>query len=176
MKEIIDRVLDGDKEAFREIVREYTPLIRVYLSSRLADFQSVEDLSQEVFLAVYYNLDRYDGKADFAVWVRAICRNKLMSYFRSHYSRENRLVKFKELVISQLDSVRPKDMKVLTDRLDDCFEKLSDKAAEVIKKKYLENKTAEEIADEQATSKDSVTSLLFRSRKQLKICMKYGDL
>ncbi|MCE2726519.1 MAG: hypothetical protein LW698_07035 [Planctomycetaceae bacterium] len=53
MREAVARVLAGDTEAFREIVRECGPMVRVYLAAHVRDHQQVEDLSQEVFVAAY---------------------------------------------------------------------------------------------------------------------------
>ena len=39
---IISRILSGDKDAYREIVVKYTPLVRTYLWGRLSDRQVID--------------------------------------------------------------------------------------------------------------------------------------
>jgi hypothetical protein len=65
MREAVARVLAGDTEAFREIVRECGPMVRVYLAAHVRDHQQVEDLSQEVFVAAYWSLASFDASRDF---------------------------------------------------------------------------------------------------------------
>ena len=71
MNDVVKQVLDGDKQAFRKIIREYSPGIRVFLASHIHDHHTVEDLSQEIFVAVYWNLKTFKQDSDLGAWIRA---------------------------------------------------------------------------------------------------------
>ena len=177
MNQLVKRILDGEKEAFREVVKAYGPSMRVYLSGRLSDKLAVDDLMQEIFVAVYWNLKTYDGKSDLGVWVRAVTRNKLMSYLRSHYSQKNSIntmkVKIEEALIAELEDYNPNENEVV-DRLKECLTKQKETASELIKARYFENESVMGIAARLKTTVSAISSELYRIRKQLKVCIERG--
>jgi RNA polymerase sigma-70 factor (ECF subfamily) len=177
MNELVKRILKGDKEGFKEIVKAYGPSMRVYLSGRLSDRLAVDDLMQEIFVAVFWNLKTYDGKSDLGVWVRAVTRNKLMSYLRSHYSQKNTVntmkVKIEEALIAELEEYNPNENEVVN-RLKDCITKQKDIATELIKARYFENESVTGIAERLDTTVSAISSELYRIRKQLKVCIEKG--
>src|SRR5437870_4713253 len=78
--EIIERILSGDTEAFGCLVRRYQGPILCFAQNILRDPAESEDVSQEVFLAAYVNLGRFDPRrARFSTWLFAIARNKCLT-------------------------------------------------------------------------------------------------
>ncbi|RME56697.1 MAG: sigma-70 family RNA polymerase sigma factor, partial [Deltaproteobacteria bacterium] len=71
-REIIDRVLAGDKEAFREIVLRYQNRIYNMAYRFLGNREEAEDLSQEIFLNIYRNLKKFRHESKFSTWVYRI--------------------------------------------------------------------------------------------------------
>ena len=174
MKEVIKKVLDGDKSAFRELVHTYSPAMRVYLSSRLSDRQTVEDLMQEIFVAIYWNLKTYDGESDPQVWVRAVTRNKLMSYLRTQYSQKNSVnvkkVQIEEFLLNELDTINNNQQEVLY-RLNSCIAKQKESNRELIEARYFSRESVINIAERLKTTVSAISSELYRVRKQLKQCL-----
>lgn len=80
---LIGRCLQGDNHAWRQIVeaqhrRVYGLCYRFTGSSRDA-----EDLTQDVFLKVYRNLNTFDiERGSFQVWLTSLTRNMLVDHFR----------------------------------------------------------------------------------------------
>ena len=70
--------------------------LRSYLSGRLSDFHLIEDLSQDIFIAVFQSLEKFDPKYDFRTWFFTIARNKLNSHLRKTYSKKNLKFAFEE--------------------------------------------------------------------------------
>ncbi|MCM8534819.1 MAG: sigma-70 family RNA polymerase sigma factor [Lentisphaeraceae bacterium] len=174
MNDVVKKILAGDKEAFREIVQSFGPSMRVYLSGRLSDRLAVDDLMQEIFVAVYWNLSSYDGVSDLGVWVRAITRNKLMSYLRSHYSLKNTVnskkVMIEEALLQELDTYNPNEGQVI-EKLQDCITAQKDASKELIKARYFENESVIGMAERLETTVSAISSELYRIRKQLKTCV-----
>jgi len=177
MNKLVKKILDGDKEAFKEVVKAYGPSMRVYLTGRLSDRLAVDDLMQEIFVAVFWNLKTYDGKSDLGVWVRAVTRNKLMSFLRSHYSQKNSVntmkVKIEEALTAELDNFNPNE-NVVVERLKDCISKQRDIASELINARYFENESVTGMAERMDTTVSAISSELYRIRKQLKMCIEKG--
>jgi RNA polymerase sigma-70 factor (ECF subfamily) len=75
-----------DADAWRRMVRLYTPLVRYWCrKGGLAD-DAADDLVQETFSAVLRGMPTFERRPDggsFRGWLRTIVRNKLNDYYRS---------------------------------------------------------------------------------------------
>jgi RNA polymerase sigma-70 factor (ECF subfamily) len=81
-EEIIIAYKTGDREAFKKLIDRYTsPLYN--FSARLAGKRNASDLVQEVFIKVWKNIDRFDGKkASFKTWIFVVARNTITDFLR----------------------------------------------------------------------------------------------
>jgi RNA polymerase sigma-70 factor (ECF subfamily) len=77
--EIIARVQAGHAEDFEHLVLRYQrPLFRMV--ANLVDHSMVEDLVQDIFLAVFENIQRFDSKrGSFRTWIYRIARNRALN-------------------------------------------------------------------------------------------------
>jgi RNA polymerase sigma-70 factor (ECF subfamily) len=82
---IIARVRAGYLQDFEQLVRLYEkPLFRI-VGNLLGRNHRVEDLVQEIFLAAFQHLDRYDSqKGRFSTWLFRIARNKTLNEIREN--------------------------------------------------------------------------------------------
>jgi RNA polymerase sigma-70 factor (ECF subfamily) len=81
--------LAGDAAAYRMFLDELTARLRSYLRRRLGGLpDEVEDLLQELLLAVHNKRHTYDPKQPLTAWVQAIARYKLVDLLRRR-SRSN---------------------------------------------------------------------------------------
>jgi RNA polymerase sigma-70 factor (ECF subfamily) len=78
------RGLDGDETAYRQFLVELCAHLRGFLRRRLsAQSGDIEDLVQEVLLAVHIGRQTYRREEPLTAWVHAIARYKLADYFRA---------------------------------------------------------------------------------------------
>jgi len=77
---IIQRVLQGETESFALLVQQYQgPVVRM-VRNLTGDAQACEDLAQEVFLAAFAALARFDpARSRFSTWLFTITRNKCIN-------------------------------------------------------------------------------------------------
>jgi RNA polymerase sigma factor (sigma-70 family) len=177
LKDIIQQVQNGDSHAFQQIVKEFGSMVRVYLGGHIRDFRDIEELSQEIFVAVYWNLDSYNPDYSFATWLRSISRNKLMSYFRQQYSQKNSVNQLNAEMIENLPSPTlgtHADGHPALNQLTQCIGKQSGNASQLIEARYFNRESVTAIADRLNTTVDSVSSRLYRIRQQLKLCIEGG--
>ncbi len=81
--DLIDRYLNlGEERAFTILYNRYNPDVHKYLQSKVRQNQVVEDLSQEVWVRVFKNLDNFDVSRVFPAWLRIIARNLMINYHR----------------------------------------------------------------------------------------------
>ncbi|WP_454732846.1 MULTISPECIES: sigma-70 family RNA polymerase sigma factor [Cupriavidus] len=77
--------LAGDQAAYARFLAELATLLRGYLRNRLRrQPEDVEDLTQEVLLAVHNARHTYLPGQPLTAWVHAIARYKLADHFRAH--------------------------------------------------------------------------------------------
>ena len=68
----LERIRNGEVEAFEEIVVRYQKRVFGILCRYERDHQKVEDLVQETFLKVWRGLARYRAKSPFEHWISRI--------------------------------------------------------------------------------------------------------
>ena len=76
------RALKGDQQAFAEIVALYQDKLYHMAFRMLGSRQEAEDVTQEAFLRVYRNLDRYDESLKFSTWIYRIATNLCIDRLR----------------------------------------------------------------------------------------------
>lgn len=81
--------LAGNASDYRQFLSELTCHLRGFLRKRIPQFDAdIEDLVQEILLAVYNARHTYRADEPLTAWVHAIARYKLMDFFRTHGRRE----------------------------------------------------------------------------------------
>lgn len=82
--------LEGDADAYRSFLQALTRYLRGFLRRRIPQYRDdVEDLVQEVLLAVHNARHTYRADEPLTAWLHAIARYKLMDFFRSRARRES---------------------------------------------------------------------------------------
>ena len=73
--QVIEALRAGDEDAFRALVREYTPSLvrvaRIYVSTQAA----AEEVAQETWLGVLNGLPRFEGRSSLRTWIFRILTN-----------------------------------------------------------------------------------------------------
>lgn len=89
LQQLLLRGMEGDAAAYREFLAALGGHLRHFLRRRLAQRPSeIEDLLQEVLLAVHNARHTYRAEQPLTVWVQAIARYKLTDHFRAFARRE----------------------------------------------------------------------------------------
>jgi RNA polymerase sigma-70 factor, ECF subfamily len=84
--EIIQRAREGDVEAFRQIHEDYGRRILNFIYRMVDSREDAEDLTQNVFLTAFHNLDRLQDEDRFESWLYRIARNEVYQSFRKRRS------------------------------------------------------------------------------------------
>jgi RNA polymerase sigma-70 factor (ECF subfamily) len=89
LKALFVKGLEGDSQAYRDFLEELTRHLRGYLRRRIPQLRDdVEDLVQEILLAVHNARHTWRSDEPLTAWVHAIARYKLMDFFRSRARRD----------------------------------------------------------------------------------------
>ena len=76
------RFLDGDDDAFVEIIREYKDGLILYLDSFTHDLYEAEDLMEDTFVKIVTKKPTFHGRSSFKTWLYAIARNTACDLLR----------------------------------------------------------------------------------------------
>lgn len=88
-KEIVERILNGDVQAFELIINRYEMSIARFIYQMIRDKETAEDLTQEVFILAYNKLYTYKSTYKFSAWLYRIARNKTIDYIRKEGKIKN---------------------------------------------------------------------------------------
>jgi RNA polymerase sigma-70 factor, ECF subfamily len=78
---LVDRVRDGDREAFGEIYKKFAPLVHGVVLARVPH-DEVQDIVQDVFMTAYNNLHTLRDKSVVGAWIVGIARNRATEFYR----------------------------------------------------------------------------------------------
>lgn len=73
----------GDQRAFAALYQEFAPRLYGYLRVQINHDADIQDLMQDIFVAIWKSSARYNGEAKVATWIFAIARHKLLDWLRS---------------------------------------------------------------------------------------------
>ena len=169
-RQLVERFIRGDDSAFDEIVAAYQGRV-AGLAYRLLGWPGdVEDVVQEVFLAVFRNLGKFRGDCEFETWLTTITVNKCRSWRRKHLLK----LKLLKYVSSQKPPAGPRaDQDVMNretfDRIRRTLQSLPGVYREVIVLHYLEEMPIGEMAEVLNLKRNAVDVRLSRARAQLKV-------
>ncbi|MEM7132863.1 MAG: RNA polymerase sigma factor [Chloroflexota bacterium] len=77
LPELIQRIQDGDQNAFSRIIQDFQDMAVGYGYAILGDWQLAEDVAQEAFIHAFYDLPKLRNPAAFPGWFRRIVFTKI---------------------------------------------------------------------------------------------------
>src|SRR5919202_1916864 len=88
---LVARASRGDVEAFSELVRAHSALVRG-VTLRMLGSQEAQDASQEVWVRVLANMQSFRGESTFSTWLHTVTVNTCLSFRRKESRRRTREV------------------------------------------------------------------------------------
>ena len=88
LRELLLFGLAGDPDSYHDFLKALSAHLRAFFRKRLSQrMDEVEDLVQEVLIAVHNQRHTYQSDQPLTAWVHAIARYKLIDMLRAHSSR-----------------------------------------------------------------------------------------
>lgn len=163
-------MLSRDRKAIGEFVGRYTDGVHAYVRRRLGLASgAVEDVVQEVLLAAWKGLERYQGDSPLSHWLMGIARFKVNDYYREKL----------RAAISLDDDDQGWDPPAASERIEQILDR--DRAAEkaartllhlreeygmLLRWKYWDGRSTREMAADLGKSEKSVERMLSRARAE----------
>ena len=80
---LVRQAQSGDAESFARLYDGYVERVYRYVFFRVSDDEMAEDITSQVFLKAWENLDRYRfSSSPFLAWLYTIARNQVIDHYR----------------------------------------------------------------------------------------------
>jgi RNA polymerase sigma-70 factor (ECF subfamily) len=90
-RELIDQATAGDYRAFRTLVETFQGLVYSIAFRFTRDEAEAEDLTQETFIRLWKNLDRYKAEFKLKTWLGKIVTNLALDHLKSGRRKNERM-------------------------------------------------------------------------------------
>jgi RNA polymerase sigma-70 factor (ECF subfamily) len=152
-QQLIADYLDGEEKALEELVNRYLKSIYNFIYRITNSLEEAEDITQETFLKLWKNLEKYNQEENFKAWLFAIARNTTIDWLRkkknikfSDFESEEDENKFENSLVDK--TPLPNELAVKSEqkqKLDRVLNKLPIIYREVLLLHYYEDLTFDEI-------------------------------
>src|SRR3954470_7655708 len=84
-QQVVIYAQEGREDAYRELIKRYERPVFSLIFRMVRDRETSEDLSQETFIKVLNNIDRYRPEFKFSSWLFKIANNITIDYLRRRH-------------------------------------------------------------------------------------------
>ena len=175
--ELVAAHLDGNTQAFGEIVRRYRVRLLNFIYRMIGDRERAEDLVQEALVRVHRHLHRFDRGRKFSTWIYTIASNLAKNELRNRSRSPIVLYQTLRSGRTQGDDTRAPDFEDSHNRPDDLYRQrhlrelveravaqLTTHHREVFVLRELQGRSYEEISEVTGSNLGTVKSRLNRAR------------
>jgi RNA polymerase sigma-70 factor (ECF subfamily) len=164
---LVAAIAGGDKMALQTLYGRHNVRVFRFVLRFLNDEASAEDMVSEVFIDVWRQADRFEGRSQVSTWLFAIARNKALSVLRRRSTEEldEEVAEFIEDPSDNPEVTMQK--KQQTSLLQDCLTQLSPAHREIIDLVYYHEKSIDEVAEIVGVPANTVKTRMFYARKRI---------
>jgi RNA polymerase sigma-70 factor, ECF subfamily len=164
--DLIRLAQQGELDAFTELYERYLPAVYNRVRYVVPEVD-VEDVTQEVFIALMKSLRSFKGNALFSTWLRTLTNRRVADYYRKRNVNDVTLqADISETNPANIVSLQVPSHTPHTDNqiiLRQAIRTLPDHYQEIILMRFAEDLKFQEIADLQGVSLDAAKSLFRRA-------------
>ena len=173
---VIRRVLDGNVNAFEDLVAAYEKNVYNLALRMTGNAQDAEDMAQEAFIKAYNSLPSFRGDSKFSVWLYRIVSNVCLDFQRkqnrrpaSSLSQEDEDGEETQMDIPD-ESQSPEQLlerSLTQEAVQRGLQSLSEEQRQILLLREIQGLSYEEIAETLDLEAGTVKSRIFRARKKL---------
>src|SRR2546421_7265561 len=164
---LIGRIANGDRLAMQVLYARHHVRVFRFVVRLVRDESTAEDLISEVFLDVWRQAGRFEGRSAVSTWLLAIARFKSLSALRRRPDEEldeETAGAIEDPADDPATALEKKDKSVM---LRKCLAGLSAEHREIIDLVYYHEKSVEEVAEIVGIPENTVKTRMFYARKRL---------
>lgn len=170
----IESVRRGNREDYRIVVDFCLPSVRAFVASRSLPGIDVDDVVQRVFVEAFQAIGEYRRGTEFLPWLLTIARYQLMmdaTRLKRLADYHSRYVPVEIARVSEDRLAMTADEDTRLAYLRDCLAGISRKGRDVLRRRYEEGQSTQQIATSLDRSDGAIRKQLSLLRKQLHDCI-----
>ncbi|WP_201305399.1 RNA polymerase sigma factor [Paenibacillus puerhi] len=175
----IARMKAGDRDAFSELVSRYGRYLYQTVYGVLHSAKDAEDVTQEALINIYASLPQYRYQG-FKSWITRIAINKAIDHRRSRERKKEELTaewgELEPVAAARSNIVEEAVLdREQREKLRNYVDQLPEHYRQVVYAFYMEEKSYQQIAQEQQIALKTVESKLYRAKQYLRNAWKEED-
>jgi RNA polymerase sigma-70 factor, ECF subfamily len=171
-EDLIGRIAHGDRLAMQVLFARHQVRLYRFVLRFVGSQAAAEDVISEVFLDVWRQADRFEGRSAVSTWLLAIARFKALSSMRRKPDEELDEETAGAIEDSSDDPEVAFQKKDKGEVLRACVQKLSPEHREVIDLVYYHEQSVEDVARIVGIPEATVKTRMFYARKQMSELLK----
>ncbi len=172
---LISRIARGDRLAMQVLFARHHVRIYRFVLRLMRDEMAAEDVISEVFLDVWRQASRFEGRSAVSTWLIAIARFKALSVLRKRREAELDDETAHSIEDTSDDPERAVQKLDKGEKLRECLTALSPEHREIIDLVYYHEKSVQEVAQIVGIPENTVKTRMFYARKKLgELCRMAG--
>jgi len=167
-RQLVLQAQDGNTEAFGQLYDAYMERIYRFVYFRVEDQQTAEDITSQVFLKAWSNLDRFSfNRTPYLAWLYTIAHNAVID----HYRTRKVTTALDDVQLSQPDHSEAVendiDLTAEMQSVKTALQALTDDQQKVLTLKFIEGMSNNEIAHQLGKREGAIRALQMRGLQAL---------
>jgi RNA polymerase sigma-70 factor (ECF subfamily) len=167
---LIKSIAAGDQAAMRSLYSRHNDRVLRSIIRIVTDAGCAEDLVAEVFIDVWSQADRFEGRSQVLTWILSIARHKALSSLWTQ--RRRRVAEVDDTAMEMIVDTAGTPEQTLLDQdcgaqLRTCLAQMSREHREIIDLVYYHEKSVEEVTNIIHRPRNTVKTRMFYARKRL---------
>lgn len=164
----IQRILDGETEVFRHLVREHQGLAYSIAISMVKNDADAKDVVQNAFVQAFRSLKKFNQESKFSTWLYKILVNESLKFLSKNKrwgSYQSMPAENEDVSATFNEAVTNIDLAEKKELINNVLLKMKPKEAMVLKLFYLQEFSLKEMKEITGFQKTNLKVLLHRARK-----------
>lgn len=180
-QDLIKALASGNELAFRELILQQQERVWHVCYGFVKHAEDAEDVSQEVFVEVFRNIRKFDGKSSLGTWIYRIAVNRSLDHLKSK-KRKKRFAKVLSIfgqeetqhLEANIQSAKPDQPDDLLHRkqqqemLDKALDNIPENQATAFRLSKIDGMSNKEAAEIMNLSVSAIEALMHRAKKGLR--------
>lgn len=167
-KILLEKIINKDEKALFQVYKKYQPSIFNFVKSQISNYQTAEELTQDIFLDFIDALRDFRFQSSLKTFLFSIARHKIIDQIRK---KKIKNILFSHLPFFIVEGLRVVlmedeiDKKELKEKISKVIESLPNDYRLILRLKYIDGIKMKEISEKLKMNFKATESLLFRARK-----------
>lgn len=166
-RELVEKILSGNSQAFTLFYKDNYKKVYSFVSSRISDKNTAEEITQDIFIDFLDSLRDFRFQSKLNTFLYSISRNKVIDYIRKKKVKQvfiSHIPSFIAEGLLTVNAVTKLEQKELEAKIEKILKSMPHDYEVVLRLKYIEGESVQNIAIILAKTFKSTESLIYRAR------------